>query len=249
MNEFKFQEYLDKVIKCPRIEENILNSPCSKIIKGENDWINLLGWGNRNAKIAFVGINPRYDSKDTFHKKPVGISILDHAKTLSSLSHIARHFRYHMTILEMVLKNSKYPKTITKNNLKDFAFFTEVVLCPTENQNCVNEHIAKKCFENNVKDFIINSDFKIIIILGIIATKICLSSFGIQSTESSMSKYHAKCFEFQNSDKIILPSYHPNARGKWDKLAIANTILDLCQKKKFDVENLFNFNQDIFVDN
>jgi uracil-DNA glycosylase len=216
-----FERYREQVVNCPSIEWEKLNSPCHDIIR--KDWTTLLGWGNPNATIVFVGLNPHLTAgAKSWHQPPPGVDPLDHARQLSETKESsARHFAYHRRILrELAGKGAQVPKSIG-----EFAFFTEVAFCPSTTQGGLKKEVISQCFRKNGKSFILNSPFKVVIALGQKASEVCVRSF-IENEEFEGFS-HGRVYEIPNSDKVLLTSYHPNARGKWDRSAVASALYNL----------------------
>ena len=226
-----YEYYLEKVVNCPKIERSRANSPCTSVIV--DSWVNLLGWGNPNSEIVFIGINPFYNADaHQWHKTPQGRTPLEHARIRSGegASH-ARHFSYHRRILrELITINQDFERAFS-DNLKDFAFYTEVAFCPSTDQAKLNNCILAKCFEANVKQFIVNSGFQVIVALGKIPSKICVESLIGNQAASDLTEYHGKVFQLPNENKYLITSYHPNAFGKWNRSAVSGIIADLYNNK------------------
>jgi uracil-DNA glycosylase len=216
-----FERYIEQVANCPLSELNKQNSPCHDIIR--KDWATLLGWGNPNAPIVFVGLNPHLTTRaKSWHHPPPGVEMLDHARQLSKTRESgARHFAYHRRILrELAGKGARVP-----NSIGEFAFFTEVAFCPSATQGGLKEDVIFHCFRQNGKSFILNSPFTVVIALGQRASAVCVGSF--IENEAFVGLSHGSVYTIPNSDKVLLTSYHPNARGKWDRSAVASALYNL----------------------
>ncbi|HZY10819.1 MAG TPA: hypothetical protein VFF29_06660, partial [Bacteroidota bacterium] len=142
-----FDQYLEQVVNCPSVELGKPNSPCHDIIR--KDWATLLGWGNPNAPIVFVGLNPYLTARaQHWHRPPRGVALLDHVRQLSKTWESgARHFAYHRRILrELGVKGAQVPASIGK-----FAYFTEIAFCLSANQAELKDDVVNQCFRQNVK--------------------------------------------------------------------------------------------------
>jgi uracil-DNA glycosylase len=213
-----FEQYLERVVNCPSVELGKPKSPCHDIIK--KDWAALLGWGNPDAPIVFVGLNPYLTpGAEEWHRPASGESLHAHAQKLSHTKDSgARHFAYHKRILrELKAKGVQVPSLIG-----EFAFFTEVACCPSTTQGGLNSEIIKQCFNQNVREFILESQFKVVITLGEIPSAVCARSF--IGDEAFKRFSHGHKYQIPNSDKLLLTSFHPNARGRWDRSAITNEL-------------------------
>jgi uracil-DNA glycosylase len=216
-----FERYLEQVANCPSIEKSKPNSPCHNIIR--EDWATLLGWGNPNAPIVFVGLNPNLTTQaESWHHPPLGVAMPDHARQLSKTRESgARFFAYHRRILrELAGKGVQVP-----NSIGEFAFFTEVTFCPSATQGGLKEDVIFHCFHQNGNLFIMNSPFTVVIALGQRASAVCVRSF--IGNEAFVGLSHGSVYTIPNSDKVLLTSYHPNARGKWDRSAVASALYNL----------------------
>lgn len=228
MNDQQFIKHLKRVVDCPGMECASNNSPCAHLIIRE--WTNLLGWGNPQAKIVFVGINPLLTDKAlTWHTPPKGVSRLEHAQNLTKIGAAnVRYFSYHRRILrELREKDSQLARELPNtDNLSKFAFFTEVAFCPSEKQSDLTKEIMKRCFRRNAVPFLMEPNFKVIIALGRMPSEICIDTFVSAEKAKNLRIYHGQSYRF-DTGKHLITSYAPNARGRWDRSAVANLLYQL----------------------
>jgi len=203
------------------------NPPCAQIIP---EWTNLLGWGNPQAKIVFVGINPLLNDKAlTWHTPPKGVSRLEHAQNLTKIGAAnVRHFSYHRRILrELRKKDSQLARELPNaDNLSKFAFFTEVAFCPSKKQSALTKEIMKRCFRRNTVPFLMEPNFEVIIALGRMPSELCIDTFVSAEEAKNLKIYHGQSYE-SATGKHLITSYAPNARGRWDRSAVANRLYQL----------------------
>lgn len=228
MNDQHFIKHLKRVVDCPGIELASNNSPCAHLIIPE--WTNLLGWGNPQAKIVFVGINPLLTDKAlTWHTPPKGVSQLKHAQNLTKIGAVnVRHFSYHRRILrELREKDSQLAKELPNTDeLSKFAFFTEVAFCPSKKQSDLTKEIMKRCFRRNAVPFLMEPNFEVIIALGRMPSEICIDTFVSAEKAKNLRIYHGQSYRFATG-KHLITSYAPNARDRWDRSAVANLLYQL----------------------
>jgi hypothetical protein len=228
MNDQQFIKHLKRAVDCPGMELSSNNSPCARLIIRE--WTNLLGWGNPQAKIVFVGINPLLTDKAlTWHTPPKGVSPLKHAQILTKIGAAnVKHFSYHRRILrELREKDSQLAKELPNTDeLSKFAFFTEVAFCPSKKQSDLTKEIMKRCFRRNAFPFLMEPNFEVIIALGRMPSEICIDTFVSAEKAKNLKIYHGQSYR-SFTGKHLITSYAPNAHGKWDKSAVANLLYQL----------------------
>jgi len=224
-----FNDYLIQVCDCP-LNENYKNSICCPYIK--NNWTTLLGWGNPKSDIVFVGINPLLTkAAEAWHKTDNDDKHI-HAIELSKSVPEAKHFSYHKRILRELINSKLGLETVLpeEGNLKEFAFFTEVNFCPSEKQSDIPMIVLEKCFNQNTKPFILDSKFKIVITVGKVPSFFAYKGL-IDNKTPKLEEYHGKLFEFA-SGRYLITSYHPNARGNWNRSAVSERIIKLIEDGK-----------------
>ena len=228
MNDQHFIKHLKRVVDCPGVELASNNSPCAHLIISE--WTKLLGWGNPQSKIVFVGINPLLTDKAlTWHTPPKGVSPLKHAQNLTKIGAAnVRHFSYHRRILrELREKDSQLARELPNtDDLSKFAFFTEVAFCPSKKQGDLSIDVMKRCFQKNAVPFLMEPNFEVIIALGRMPSEICIDTFIGTEEAKNLRSYHARVYRVA-TNKYLITSYHPNAFGRWDRSAVANLLYQL----------------------
>lgn len=226
----RFDFHLQRILDCPA-NECVKGSSCSAVV--DPKWATLLGWGNPRSPILFVGLNPHYSPEArASHTVSSGLDPLFHVRALSREGFArVRHFSYHSRIMRAVKAGlSNEDAEDIPDVLEDFAFFSEVALCPTENGKNLPDDVIDRCLKQNLLPFIEEFEFRFIITLGKTATQHTVRALispgeANRMDESPFSRCHGKAFTAAN--RHVVASYHPNARGVWDRDAVASTLLRL----------------------
>lgn len=230
MDAATFEVHLKRVLECPA-QVCAKASSCTRVVDPE--WVTLLGWGNYNSPILFVGLNPHYsDAARSQHSVPVGIDPLLHVRSMSldGFSNV-RHFGYHRRVMNSV-RSALSPEEAEDipDVLEDFAFFSEVAFCPSENGRELPTDVVDRCVVQNVLPFVNDSSFRLIVALGqeasFHAVRLLVSpSAAFPIGEGSFGRFHGRAFE--GDGRFVVTSYHSNARGDWDRDAVAKTLVRL----------------------
>lgn len=234
MDRTAFERHLKHVLECPA-QECAKGSSCKSIV--DPNWATLLGWGNPSAPILFVGLNPYYsDEGRSAHTVAVGTDPLIHARSLSLEGFAGvRHFAYHRRIMNAV-RAGLTPEEAedVPDVLDDFAFFSEVAFCPTERSSELPLDVIDRCVTQNLLPFVDDAGFRFIVAVGQQASFQAVRLFVSPSAafpigDGKFERYHGAHFE--GKARFIVTSYHPNARGVWDRDAVARTLVRLSRER------------------
>jgi len=227
VNTEQFNRYVDEAAKCPEIEKDDPSSVCRGVIKDE--WATMLGWGKHNSKIVFVGANPRWTPEVARkHNRPEGMSRSAFARDFSATFNGTgvKHFDYHRKILAKLREKCSW----APNDLKEFAFYTEIALCPTSGTRGIREDCFDHCFKKNTAPFIKAGQFKIIVTIGEIAFWVCMRRFCDPAIKGEFGDYIGKEQYIFDLKAFILPCYHPAPARFWPKGQWESVTSDIADK-------------------
>jgi hypothetical protein len=227
MDTERFKFWLNTVVDCPADEVG-KKSSCGRVVN--SDWTTLLGWGNWDAKVVFVGANPLLSSTSAaIHAVSLGGSPYEHAYRLS-LKGFERepHFRYHRAILKKLRERDARLAAELPGELEYFAFCTEIAFCATRSAADLPPDVPARCFRKNVLPFIREAGFRVIVAVGREAAEMCVDQFaGAREADGLSRSWHGRLFRGADSGPWVITSYHPNARGSWDRAAVADRLFEL----------------------
>jgi hypothetical protein len=219
-----------QINNCPRTSTGLICAGLSNEVTKNNYSISP-GWGELNANIIFVAINP---SKTSSCKNNKIVNLIEKAKyNFNTDWSDKKFFSFHKQILSKLLK-----KRIQKINLKKEAFFSEIILCPGPYQNLQKNvlKVARRCTKLFLKNFLMRSKAKVVIALGKEPAIVCKEIFDIE--DDSLISLNRPVLKFSNfepkNDKILICTYHPAWLTRYKKDKIRNRIFKQIKALKED---------------
>lgn len=226
------QRYLAKGVECPSVECE-RRSSCLSIV--DPKWATLLGWGNPEAPVAFVGLNPHYSAEGrSIHEVPTWSTPFQHVRSLSleGFSNV-RHFRYHRRILKNLRESDSQLAEELFDDLDLFAFYTEVALCPTEPRTELPPEVFSRCFEQNAGAFLDEQRFPFVVALGYEASfQVVRRLISAAQAQTLLGNFHGRLFQGPGP-RFVITSYHPNYSPKgrpWDRDVVARLLLEASRR-------------------
>jgi len=221
-----YERILEYSLNCPDKEKEEKSSLCKDICKRtiENEWMTFVGWGNPDSQIVFVAENPREGIKIWCGKKRCFNKKILEKYSKFDFSGDPHFKNFHAKIIEKLFKTKKL------EDLKDKAFFTEIILCPGDLKNDIKikkevKQIAERCYKKNIKNIIARPRFKFIIALGQVATERIIKNLELEKNQNK--KWYEQVIETPEG-KYFLSAYHPNRRGKKEPGKVVRRIEKIC---------------------